>query len=433
MRMVLGKSVAYCLAYLFLFSLTVPARAWPPPCPDCYYWNGYDCEYEGDCVDWTDCGDWDNCCDCVDCWCEDNDYWCDECYKCSGCNCVCDITVNSVSSNKDTACVGCDITFTASVTGSCSCVDWSGGGDPATASDTCTFITHWDSPGTKTVTATPDCGSSKSKNVNIFADPIAVLEYAPVKTIGRIGRGETVYFDGQGSFDPDGGNGSLLNGIKKFEWDWDNDGTYDYEENPGDGRASHAFNTGGTKTVTLRVTDNDAAEGCSPDRTATDSVTFDVCSAAHVEDFHKVHCYRPEPGVLLFRYGWSSTSGTLSDLDGLVGEIVEYPGSADPYIWPSPPWNCGTPNPTTRSSDASTGEGWDEHGTGTFIKPYQAASFSASQEYGFHCNQCMPAGEGVLLLGPHSIDRQVYWVGPPASTWRYRIEKTGESAEKDLP
>ncbi len=43
MRTVLGKSVAYCLAYLFLFSLTVPAMAWPPPCPDCYEWNGSDC------------------------------------------------------------------------------------------------------------------------------------------------------------------------------------------------------------------------------------------------------------------------------------------------------------------------------------------------------------------------------------------------------
>ncbi len=55
----------------------------------------------------------------------------------------------------------------AHVTGNCSCVDWSGGGDPNTASETCTFITHWDSPGVKTVTATPDCGDSQSKQVTI--------------------------------------------------------------------------------------------------------------------------------------------------------------------------------------------------------------------------------------------------------------------------
>jgi len=63
--------------------------------------------------------------------------------------------------------VGCNIGFTANVTGSCSCVDWFGGGDPATASDTCSFSTDWDTPGTKTVTATPDCGSSESKQVTI--------------------------------------------------------------------------------------------------------------------------------------------------------------------------------------------------------------------------------------------------------------------------
>jgi len=62
------------------------------------------------------------------------------------------------------------------VSGSCSCVDWSGGGDPATANDTCTFITHWDSPGVKTVTATPDCGDSKQKQVTVVASGSLVLK-----------------------------------------------------------------------------------------------------------------------------------------------------------------------------------------------------------------------------------------------------------------
>lgn len=75
MRTVLGKSVAYCLAYLFLFSLTVPAMAWPPPCPDCYEWNGSDCVWacgsgsccggsccSNTCCNGTCCGAGQNCC-----------------------------------------------------------------------------------------------------------------------------------------------------------------------------------------------------------------------------------------------------------------------------------------------------------------------------------------------------------------------------------
>lgn len=130
------------------------------------------------------------CCDdCSNCQCVDNDSLCSGCCRCQNCSCVpddskcgdpdcwdcdnncdcqCDITINSVSSD-DYACVGCDVTFTANVTGSCSCVDWSGGGDPASASGTCSFTTHWDTPGTKTVTASPDCGSSEQKQVTIAA------------------------------------------------------------------------------------------------------------------------------------------------------------------------------------------------------------------------------------------------------------------------
>lgn len=85
MRTVLGKSVAYCLAYLFLFSLTVPAMAWPPPCPDCL--KGENCdEYVGDCVDDYDCS---GCESCVDCWCEDDESKCPgECDTCDDGTCT---------------------------------------------------------------------------------------------------------------------------------------------------------------------------------------------------------------------------------------------------------------------------------------------------------------------------------------------------------
>jgi len=84
------------------------------------------------------------------------------------CECECDITVNSVSSDEDEACVGCNVTFTADVTGSCSCVDWSGGDDPASQDGGRSFTTKWNTAGAKTVTATPDCGdSTKQKQVTI--------------------------------------------------------------------------------------------------------------------------------------------------------------------------------------------------------------------------------------------------------------------------
>lgn len=78
-----------------------------------------------------------------------------------------DDTVASVSADKDEACVGCDITFTAttSPTGLEDDVSWSGGGSPSTGTGA-TFTTSWDTTGTKTVTASL-CDSSVSEDVTI--------------------------------------------------------------------------------------------------------------------------------------------------------------------------------------------------------------------------------------------------------------------------
>jgi len=113
-------------------------------------------------------------CECLaDCGCGGRT--CPDCWDCVSCNCECDITVNSISSD-DFACVDCDVTFTADVTGSCSCVDWSGGGDPSSESGSCTFTTKWDTPGVKTVTATPDCGdSAKQKQVTVVK--VDIIQY----------------------------------------------------------------------------------------------------------------------------------------------------------------------------------------------------------------------------------------------------------------
>ena len=62
--------------------------------------------------------------------------------------------------------------------------------------------------------------------------------------------GEVVTFLSDGSSDPDGT-------IESYEWDFDDDGTYDATGTT----ASHAYHTGGAKIVTLRATDDDGARG----------------------------------------------------------------------------------------------------------------------------------------------------------------------------
>ena len=64
--------------------------------------------------------------------------------------------------------------------------------------------------------------------------------------------GFSVIFDASDSSDVDGT-------IVKYEWDWEGDGTFDYEETPGDGIATHTFEQAGFYQVRLKVTDDDGA------------------------------------------------------------------------------------------------------------------------------------------------------------------------------
>ena len=76
--------------------------------------------------------------------------------------------------------------------------------------------------------------------------PTASLAFAPESPV----MGEAVRFDASGSQDPDGD-------IAKYEWDWTNDGSFDYEsEEP---QARHPYGSPGEYTVRLRVTDDQGA------------------------------------------------------------------------------------------------------------------------------------------------------------------------------
>ena len=88
-------------------------------------------------------------------------------------------------------------------------------------------------------------------------EPVAVITAMPEYAI----IGQDITFDGSESEDQDPGPG---NGITKYAWDFDNDGTYDYEETEGDspdgsfdGIKEYSYDSPGTYIVTLEVTDND--------------------------------------------------------------------------------------------------------------------------------------------------------------------------------
>jgi hypothetical protein len=73
--------------------------------------------------------------------------------------------------------------------------------------------------------------------------PVAMAIAEPLEA----GLGEQVHFRDNGSYDPDGGS------IMKYEWDWDNGGTFDEEG----AETYHAWTTPGTYPVQFRVTDNE--------------------------------------------------------------------------------------------------------------------------------------------------------------------------------
>ncbi len=76
-----------------------------------------------------------------------------------------------------------------------------------------------------------------------FVPPIAVFTWSPAYPVIN----EAITFDGSQSST----NGTITN----YEWDWENDGTFDYSSATSS-TAIHAYSTSGSKTICLRVTDN---------------------------------------------------------------------------------------------------------------------------------------------------------------------------------
>jgi hypothetical protein len=151
-------------------------------------------------------------------------------------------------------------------------------------------------------------------------------------------------------------------------------------------------------------------------------------------NFHQVGAGVSRPGgILHFDYQWDSSSGNLADLsDCQVGENVVYPGGGPGFVWPKPPYNGETPNPTIGWLPATEGAFQDNHSPKPFLRPYVTNSFVATQEYRWQCTyQTTPtafsAWSGI------SIARSVNDI-TGSGCWVYTVTKTGYSASlKPLP
>ncbi len=164
------KNLVSVMALLLVRPVTTVACL-PPDCDDCYYWDGYSCQPEGDCQHLYDCS---GCQRCVNCYCEDQDYYCrywhDPCWYCSNGECVnactagqvciagqcvtVSISFVAVSKANPTICEDVTFTVTTNPAGYEQNVTWTApGGEPSGGGPSITFTTHWPCIGSKTVTA----------------------------------------------------------------------------------------------------------------------------------------------------------------------------------------------------------------------------------------------------------------------------------------
>jgi outer membrane protein assembly factor BamB len=107
-----------------------------------------------------------------------------------------------------------------------------------------TWFEYGDYPVTLKVTDNTDAYDTVTNIIHVInRAPFCSFEWSPNKPFP----GETTTFDASGSYDPDGV-------IVLYEWDWDDDGTYD--ESTTSPTATQVWQEEGIYSVTLRVTDN---------------------------------------------------------------------------------------------------------------------------------------------------------------------------------
>lgn len=213
---------------------------------------------------------------------------------------------------------------------------------------------------------------------------------------------------------------------RALQYSWTADGTYvqvsgsstNYSVG-GYGASAGTGSTNGTVSATYN----------QPPQVCTFSGSGSTPVVPHPTNFRQTNEASLSDGVLQFTYDWDSSSGNLPDLSNCtVAEIVTYPGTANPYVYASPPYASGStvPNPTTPAGYAATlGTGTDNHYHPGFQSPYVSNDFTATQYYRYQCSN-YKNGQWVNLLGPITIERNVSQ-NVNNGAWQYVITKSGSS------
>jgi len=206
----------------------------------------------------------------------------------------------------------------------------------------------------------------------------------------------------------------------------------------------------GVQTITIQTAKNSPPGGYTAKFSATSTscsggyffngtspnlcfVTFAITSPVPVPiNFRQKSVGALRDGTLVFEYVFDSSTGKLADLkDCQVGENVLYPSGASEFVWPKPPYNGSTPNPTIGWVPASHGALEDQQKPKPFVKPYVANIFTATQAYRYQCPKTGPVvdfpGETGILITRTVAD------STGRGCWGYTVSKSCSSFSVLLP
>jgi len=154
--------------------------------------------------------------------------------------------------------------------------------------------------------------------------PVAVATGDPLQQNPDV----DIHFYDDGSYDPDGGD------IVKYEWDWNNDGTFDEEGED----AYHSWTDEGNYHVQFRVTDNEGSTDILYDPIEVEIVIGDLIpiAFASADPNPQVVCgditfdddgsYDPDGGLIAeYQWDWNN-DGTWDDSGVPITHAFDYPG-----------------------------------------------------------------------------------------------------------
>jgi len=159
---------------------------------------------------------------------------------------------------------------------------------------------------------------------NDYFKPVAKAAFSP-ETADAC---QPVQFRNDGSYPRDGTS------LTMFEWDWNNDGTFDEAAE----QATHTWDTSGTYQVQFRVTDNNGASGVlSTPLSVTVTSPAPVASAVVKPQaeykvgrnigFDATSSHSVECGGNIVNYEWDwQNDGTFDDSGSTINRYFDYPG-----------------------------------------------------------------------------------------------------------